>query len=84
MKELLEKWNKFGIPMPVVMDPRTSLGSISASLVVISCTCVIASLITNKVDKSGAFNFYIASVATYMGRRYQSKDVNLGDTSDNK
>ncbi len=73
IKFFIKNWNVHGIGLPTVKDPKTNAGSITATLVVISCICVVASLISNKVDKSGSMQFYIISLGAYLGRKFQTK-----------
>lgn len=80
LKSYIQKANELGIPMPVVRDPATGKGSITASLVVLSSVAVLASLVTTKVSNSGAFEFFIASLAAYLGRKFQTKSGSSVDT----
>ena len=75
VKTFFGKINSLGFPLPMMRDPKTGLGSVTVSLVIVSAVCVIISLISKKVDQSGAFSFYIGSLAAYLGRKYQTKDV---------
>jgi hypothetical protein len=81
IKALLSKWkdvinlmNSKGIPVPMVRDPLTKLGSVSLSLVVISSFLVIAGIIgkwSNKwgtIDIANALQFFYASCFLYFGR----------------
>ena len=81
MKKFRSTWNNKGINAPVMRDPKTGKGSITASLVVISCICVVISLVTNKLDKSGAFQFYLASIGVYLGRKITNKDGSIIDST---
>lgn len=58
-KEFVEKMNSQGIPMPMVKDPKTKEGSITATLVVMSaglCTITILMMLGAVISKlSGAF-----------------------------
>ena len=81
IKSIILAWNNQGINLPVMRDPITGKGSISATLVVISSFFVILSLFVPAISNSGAFEFYIASATLYLGRKYQSKN---GTTSDTK
>lgn len=77
IKALIQRGNEFGIPFPVMRDSLTGKGSITATLVVLSSICVIASLVSKKIDNSGATEFYLISLGAYLGRMYQKKDVTL-------
>lgn len=107
---LLEAWKKFinhmnqhGIPVPMVRDPQTGRGSITATLVVVSSgLCSISILVMllvfiAKVSEyfvitdatfasikeafSSALQFFIVSLAGYLGRKLQTKGnvLNLGE-----
>ena len=84
IKKFIATWNSKGVNALVMRDPKTGKGSITASLVVISCACVVASLVTNKVDKSGSFEFYLASIGVYLGRKMTNKDGLTVDSTPSK
>ena len=66
----IRKWNVDGINFPTTRDPFTGKGSITAFLVYVSMTCVVVSLVFPKiVNASGAFDFFVASISVYVGRR---------------
>lgn len=69
VKTFFGKINSLGFPLPMMRDPKTGLGSITVSLVITSAICVIASLISNKIDKSGALSFYALTLGAYLGRK---------------
>jgi hypothetical protein len=56
---LLDKWNKEGIPAPMIRDPKIGLGSITASLVVASAglcaLCIILVALSGVAKVSGLF-----------------------------
>jgi len=79
IKEIISKWNSSGLNLPVMRDPLTNKGSITATLVVISSILLICSLMTTKIDKSGAFQFYATSTLIYLGRKFQTKDISGDD-----
>jgi hypothetical protein len=80
IKAYIQRGNELGLPIPVVRDPSTGKGSISATLLVVSSIMLIASLVTAKVNNSGAMEFHALSLATYLGRKYQSKAGTSLDT----
>lgn len=80
IKDFISKMNSAGAPMPVMRDPKTSIGSITATLVVLSSILVITSLVSKKVDQSGAVEFYIISLGAYLGRKFQTKNASIDDT----
>lgn len=77
IKDFIKKMNVNGVPLPMVTDPRSKIGSVTVSLVVISCACVVASLISNKVDKSGSLSFFAISLSSYLGRKIITKDTTI-------
>jgi hypothetical protein len=81
LNKLIEKWkdivnaaNARGIPLPMVRDPVSKLGSVSLSLVVMSSFLVVAGIIgkwSNKwgtIDIANALQFFYASCFLYFGR----------------
>jgi hypothetical protein len=80
LKSYIQKANELGVPIPVVRDPSTSKGSISATLVFISSIAVLASLVTAKVSNDYAFNLFLASCSLYFGRKFQTKSGTSVDT----
>ena len=73
IKDFVKSWNVLGVGLPTMKDPKTNAGSITATLVAVSCACVVISLISNKIDKSGAIEFYVISLGGYLGRKFQTK-----------
>ncbi len=53
-KEIVSKANENGIPLPMVRDPKTKVGSVSLTMVVVSfglmaaCTLIAIALVVNK------------------------------------
>jgi hypothetical protein len=86
MDQLYKKWQHFvtrmnrnGVPVPVVRDPRTGLGSVSLTLVFLSSVFVLIGIIgkwsklTAEIDMRNAMEFFYASSALYFGRQWQNK-----------
>lgn len=86
MSTIWDKWrstvsnmNARGIPIPMVRDPKTGMGSVSLTLVLIAATLVIVSLVgklsgavgTINLDKS--LEFFYAASALYFGRSWVGK-----------
>jgi hypothetical protein len=74
-----ENFNRNGIPLPTVRDPKTHKGSVSLTLVVLSSALVIlgcaAKLLGKEfVDISHSLEFFYASSALYWGRQWQKND----------
>lgn len=107
-KKLVNKANSHGIPFPMIRDPKTGLGSITATLVIMSSGLASISIIMmlavfiakitdlfvlnentfNAVKEafSSSMQFFIASLAGYLGRRLQSdkKTATLDSEANNK
>jgi hypothetical protein len=77
---LCKNWNVNGVYLPMVSDPSTQRGSISATLVFISSIAVLASLVTVKVNNNYAFDFFLASCSLYFGRKLTAKSGTSVDT----
>lgn len=90
VKTFINSMNSKGIPVFMIRDPKTSCGSITASLVFISSTVVLLSLIgsvTQKVkgiDVNNAIEFYLISLGAYLGRKYQSKNGQIIESTTEK
>ena len=69
IKDFFGKINALGFPIPMMRDPKTGLGSVTVSLVIVSAVCVIISLISKKVDQSGALSFHALALGAYLGRK---------------
>jgi len=71
--------NKYGINFPMVKDPKTGLGSVSLTLLIISSIMVILGLVgkwsgrLGIVDINNSLEFFYASSALYFGRSWVSK-----------
>lgn len=83
--------NKYGIPIPMVRDPKTGIGSVSLTLVFISSIMVILGLVgkwsgrLGTIDIHNALEFFYASSALYFGRNWKTgasvKDEVVEDTT---
>ena len=88
LKDFVNKLNQQGVPMPMLKDPKTGTGSITATLVFLSFnTALLGQLgkITNllgSIDLTQANYLFLLSLGAYLGRRMQSngaaKTVDLG------
>lgn len=95
MKSFKESWNKFvnsmnskGVPVPLIRDPKSGLGSVSLTLVFISFNVWLASVIGKVAGVLGGMNpdqclnMFLACAALYFGRKMQrgeSGQVSVGD-----
>ena len=88
MDKLIALLNSKGLPLPMVRDPKTGLGSITATMVVVSfAICVLGVLgrvakVLDGVDLTAAHSLLVISVSTYLGRKLQTvgKDVKVDNT----
>ena len=68
----------YGVPLPMVRDPKTGKGSVSLTLVFISSALVILGLVgkwsghMGVVDISNALEFFYASSFLYFGRNWRT------------
>lgn len=97
IKELSNAWktftgrlNKYGIPLPSVRDPKTGRGSISLTLVFISFNMVLVGVVgkwsgaLGGIDIAQALNLFYACAALYWGRKFQGRDVEIGESEVSK
>lgn len=80
-KELVEKMNDKGIPLPMIRDPQSLEGSVSLTLVVMSSALVVIGILSKwagllgGIDMNSAFNFFYASTTLYFGHNWINKDT---------
>jgi hypothetical protein len=81
---MFKKLNKYGIPFPMIRDPRTGLGSVSLTLVFLSSIYVQLALLNmfaqmfKGVDIVNALYWHGMSLALYFGRSFKKEgDVSL-------
>lgn len=93
--KLKDKWdqvvrdaNRRGIPIPMIREPKTGLGSVSLTLVFISFNVWLISVIGKAagalggVDSGQCLQMFLACAGLYWGRKFQSDGkgkVELGD-----
>ena len=77
LKNFVKSLNEKGIPIPVLRDPKTGLGSITLTMVFISFNTAllgqigkISNLLGN-VDLSQANYLFLMALGAYLGRRIQ-------------
>lgn len=82
---MFKKLNKYGIPLPMIRDPRTGLGSVSLTLVILSSVYVQLALLNmfaqmfKGVDIVNALYWHGMSLALYFGRSFNKQGgVSLG------
>lgn len=77
------RMNKYGVPIPLVRDPKTGVGSVSLTLVFISFNAVLIGLVgkwagaLGGIDINQALNLFYACAALYWGRKFQNKDLSI-------
>ncbi len=83
IKDFLNKLNQKGIPIPLIKDPKSGMGSVSLSLVVLSSIWVQVALFCKyftikcqNVDVSSATNWFLVAAGLYFGR-----NLSFGSTS---
>ena len=87
IKGLFSSTNKDGIPLPMVRDPKTGAGSLTATMVVTSfmiCVILLGGKVTKlvgDVDYNNALWLLGISLGAYMGRKFtsDSKGISVGD-----
>jgi len=78
LKQLVQLCNSYGIPLPLVRDPKTKQGSVSLTLVFISSIMVILGLVGKwsghfgTIDINNALEFFYASSFLYFGRNWRT------------
>jgi hypothetical protein len=81
IKDMISKMNTLGIPLPVIRDPKTGVGSITATLVFLSFNTALlgqigkVSKVLGDVDLSQANVLFGVALAAYLGRKMQSDGV---------
>lgn len=94
MKSIKDKWldmvrgaNERGVPIPMLRDAKTGLGSFSLTLVFISFNVWLASVIGKVAGVLGGMNpdqclnMFLACAGLYWGRKFQKDGTKteLGD-----
>jgi len=87
LQKLVQTFNMYGVPLPMVRDPKTGRGSVSLTLVFISSILVILGLVgkwsghMGVVDISNALEFFYASSFLYFGRNWRTGATVSEETS---
>lgn len=80
-KKLVNRANKYGVPLPTVRDPKTGIGSISLTLLTISASLVVIGIvgkwskIAGAIDMNNAMEFFYTACALYFGRQWQVRST---------
>ena len=78
IKDFTNKLAVNGVPLLFVRDPKTSIGSVSLTLVIVSFTMVVVGLVgkwsktLDGIDLNQALNLFYACSALYWGRKLSS------------
>lgn len=93
-ESIKDRWLKFvnsmnskGVPVPLIRDPKSGLGSVSLTLTFISFNVWLASVIGKVAGVLGGMNpdqclnMFLVCAGLYWGRKFQSdgKKISLGD-----
>ena len=92
MKKFINSLNKHGVPIPMIRDPRTGLGSVSLTLVFLSSMYVQLALLNmfaqmfKGVDIVNALYWHGMSLALYFGRSFKKdeKSISIDTEQDTK
>lgn len=87
IKDTVARFNKYGIPLPMIRDPKTGLGSVSLTLVFLSSLYVQLALLNmfaqmfKGVDIVNALYWHGMSLALYFGRSFKKEEdlISLDD-----
>lgn len=89
LKKLVLICNSYGIPLPLVHDPKTGTGSVSLTLVFVSSVMVLLGLAGKwsgkfgVVDINDALEFFYASSCLYFGRNWRTGASTKENTEEN-
>lgn len=79
IKAWIQKMNEYGIPLPMVRDPKTQKASVSLTLVFLSSFYVQVSIVNkfakwfDGVSADSSLEFFIACASLYFGRNLSKK-----------
>lgn len=82
-KEFIVKLNCLGVPVPMVRDPKTKVGSVSLTLVFLSFNVWLFSVIgkiagkAGGIDTSACLQMFIACAGLYYGRKLSTKGKDI-------
>lgn len=88
LKQLIIKLNEYGIPVPLLRDPKSKLPSITMTMMVVSFNFVLIGMIGKyarglDIDMSQAMYLFMTTSGLYLGRKLQNdtnkKTVTLDD-----
>lgn len=77
LKQFIIKLNDFGIPLPLLRDPKEDHASITYTMMVVSYLIVVIGLVGKlskqlDVDMSQAMYLFMTTSGVYLGRKLQA------------
>lgn len=92
LKSLINRLNQYGIPIPMIKDPRTGKASVTLTMMVLSFnTALLGQLgkftnLLGNVDMTSAMSLFVATSALYLGRKFQSngKETTIEPSNEGK
>lgn len=82
-KDIINKCNSHGIPVPLIRDPKSGLGSVSLTLAFLSFNVWLVSIIGKAagalggIDTAQTMNMVIICFSLYFGRKFQKDDKGI-------
>ena len=82
LKQLIIKMNEYGIPLPMIHDPKSGKASVTLTMMFLSFnTALLGQLgkftkLLGDVDMTSAMSLFVATSALYLGRKLQSDGKN--------
>lgn len=83
LKELINKANELGVPLPLLRDPKSGRASVTYTMMVLSFnTALLGQLgkftkLLGEVDMTSAMSLFVATSALYLGRKMQKDDKSI-------
>lgn len=77
IKDFIKKLNEYGVPLPLLHDPKTGRGSVSLTMMFISFNVVVVGLIgkyakmLEGIDLTQAMYLFLTTSGLYLGRKMQ-------------
>lgn len=89
LKEISDKLNAKGIPVPMLRDPKTGMGSISLTMLFISFNTVLVGIIGKwgkglDVDLAQALNWFLICSGLYFGRNLTNSNGKVNVSNENQ
>jgi hypothetical protein len=81
IKATLNRYNKEGVPLPMIRDPKTGKGSVSLTMLFISFNVVLIGLAGKfagafgGIDITQALALFYACGTMYLGRKFQKSNT---------